>query len=127
MSENYEEESVNSDALFDLEEEANSSISEEESWRPEVDLREDFEHLKDEIPLTNEQNLELRNFNLQIILADKNVENLELKKNLLYREKEEIVGYINAFKKYLSEEHDIDINEYHIDLMNKRLVKKTAK
>ena len=124
MSDNYEEESVNSDENFDSEEEVNSSISEEGSWRPEVDLKDDFDHLKDEILLTNEQNLELRNYNLQIILADKNVENLELKKNLLYREKEEILRYVADFKKALSEEHDIDVNEYHIDLLNKKLVKK---
>jgi len=79
---------------------------------------------KDILPLTEEETLLFKNMNLQIILADKNVENLQLKQSLFLKEKQEVMNEVDKLKIRVQENKKINIIDYIFDLQNKRIVHK---
>lgn len=79
---------------------------------------------KDILQLTEEEVLSFKNMNLQIILADKSIENLQLKQNLLNYEKQGVLNEVKDLKIKIQNSNEISIDDYIIDLANKRLVHK---
>jgi hypothetical protein len=77
---------------------------------------------KDILPMTDVESLSLKNFNLQVILADKNIENLQLKQTILIHEKQEVLNQVKELKLKMQFDNGINIEDYAIDLPNKRLV-----
>jgi hypothetical protein len=142
---NEEETEIEERNEFDLENENDDMYSEESletlenfgeheaSLKSELEESQQFlEEQKEEeekptplIELSNETTLKFRNYNLQVILADKNVENLELKKNILAREKNDVVKEIESLKKDIGLEHGINPEEYYFDLPNNRIIHKS--
>jgi hypothetical protein len=86
--------------------------------------KEEVVENKDILPLTEEETLLFKNMNLQIILADKNVENLQLKQSLFLKEKQEVMNEVNKLKIRVQENKKINIIDYVFDLQNKRIVHK---
>lgn len=132
MSDDYNEELNKENIYLEKEdyvlEKEDKYESDKNSYSPEKEDYEEEEetiNCSEEIELNREQELEFRNFNLQIILADKNTENLNLKKNILLKEKEEVIKELTKYKIELAKQHNIEVDKYTIDLVNKKLIRKS--
>jgi hypothetical protein len=79
---------------------------------------------KDIIDLSEEECLYLRNLNLQVMLADKSIENLELKKNIFLKEKQDVLNEINIIKNNIALKNNSSLDDYLFDVPNKRIVHK---
>lgn len=79
---------------------------------------------KDILELTEEECLYLRNLNLQVMLADKSIENLELKKNIFLKEKQDVLNEINVIKNNIALKNNSSLDDYLFDVPNKRMVHK---
>jgi glycyl-tRNA synthetase alpha subunit len=77
---------------------------------------------KDVIEITEEDSLKLKNFNLQVMLADKNIENMDLKKNIFLIEKQEILNKISKLREDIAKRNEVNVHDYVLDLPNKRIV-----
>jgi len=78
--------------------------------------------MKEIIELSEEKVLEIRLINSQIQLLNVSLENLELKKQFLLSDKKMMEHNFQELKKEVSEKHEINYDDYIVDLANKRLV-----
>lgn len=80
--------------------------------------------IKDIVELSEEECLYLRNLNLQVMLADKSIENLELKRNIFLKEKQDVLNEINLIKSNIALKNNSSLDDYLFDIPNKRMVHK---
>jgi len=74
--------------------------------------------------LSEEKLLQIRLINTQTQLVNLSLENLELKKQLLLVDKKVMEDSFLDFKKEVSEEYEINYDDYLIDFAQKKLVRK---
>ena len=58
------------------------------------------------------------------MLADKNIENLDLKKNLFMKEKQDVINKLNDLRVEIAKKNGVSIEDYVLDLPNKRIIHK---
>jgi len=80
--------------------------------------------MKETIELNEEKLLQIRLINTQTQLVNVSLENLELKRQLLLVDKKSMEDSFQEFKKEVSEEHEINYDDYLVDFAQKRLVRK---
>ena len=80
--------------------------------------------MKETIELSEEKLLQIRLINTQMQLVNVSLENLEFKKQLLLSDKKAMESNFLEIKKEVSEENEINYDDYLIDLAQKRLVRK---
>jgi len=80
--------------------------------------------MKETIDLNEEKILQLRLINTQMQLIGVSLENIEIKRQLLLADKKAMEESFLDFKKEVSEEHEINYDDYHIDFFQKKLVRK---
>ena len=80
--------------------------------------------MKETIELSEEQLLQIRLINTQTQLVNTSLENLELKRQLLLVDKKTMDDNFQEFKKEVSEEHEINYDDYLVDFAQKKLVRK---
>jgi hypothetical protein len=92
--------------------------------KKQKNLLDNYPSHKDIIDLTEEECLHLRNLNLQIMLADKSIENLDLKKNIFLKEKQDVLNELNIIKNNIALKNNSSLDDYLFDIPNKRIVHK---
>jgi len=80
--------------------------------------------MKETIELSEEKLLQVRLIDTQVKLINASLENLELKKQLLLADKKAMENNFLEFKKEVSEENEINYDDYLIDFAQKKLVRK---
>ena len=80
--------------------------------------------MKDNLSLSESSILQLRFNNPQTQLVDSSLENLELKKQLLLLDRINMENNFSEFKKEISEEYEINYDDYYIDFARNKLVPK---
>jgi len=81
--------------------------------------------LESEIALTENELLQFRLINTQHQLIKKNIENFDLKKQLLMVENQSILENLNEFKNEIIEKYQITFDQYYIDVEKEKLIKKS--
>jgi len=79
--------------------------------------------IKKEIELSEEEVLQARLINTQLSLVNVSLENLELKKQMLLMDKQNMGANLADFKKEVSKKNEINYDDYTLDLTKKKLVK----
>ncbi len=110
----------------DVEAENPDNFNDEDFYfeRQVEEAQKEMEKLKDKniIVLSEIDILKFKNFNLQIMLADKNVENLQLKQTVMYYEKKDVVQELSNLKRNIEGVQEIKFEDYTLDLPNGRIV-----
>lgn len=81
--------------------------------------------MKDTIDLSEEKVLNLRLIGAQVGLINVTLENLELKKQLLLQDKKTMEENYKELVLEINKENDISFDVYNLDLVNKKLIKKS--
>ena len=110
----------------DVETENPDNFNDEDFYfeRQVEEAQKEMEKLKDKniIVLSDVDLLKFKNYNLQIMLADKNVENLQLKQTVMYYEKKDVVQELSNLKRSIEGVQEIKFEDYTLDLPNGRIV-----
>jgi len=80
--------------------------------------------MSETIELSEEKILQIRLINSQTQLVNVSLENLELKRQMLLIDKQAMEDNFLNFKKEVSEEYEINYDDYLIDFAQKKLVRK---
>jgi len=91
---------------------------------PETDIEQEVCCEPDAIYLNETQILKYRLINTQFSLVQKSVEAADMKKQMCLSEQRIVVESYNDFKKAISNEHNVNFDNYSMDLEKGQLVKK---
>ncbi len=80
--------------------------------------------MKETIELSEEKILKLRLISVQTQLVNASLENLELKKQILVSDKKVMENNFQEIKKEISDENEINFDDYFIDFSHNKLVRK---
>lgn len=80
--------------------------------------------MKETIELSEEKILKLRLISVQTQLVNASLENLELKKQILLSDKKVMENNFQEIKKEISDENEINFDDYFIDFSHNKLVRK---
>lgn len=81
------------------------------------------ENSTDEVSLSEVEMLQFRLLNTQSNLVKKNIETLELRKQLLIVEHRSVLENFEEYKKELNEKYNIDFDSYQVDVEQEKLLK----
>ncbi len=80
--------------------------------------------MKETIDLSEEKILKIRLISSQVNLVNASLENIELKKQILLSDKKAMEENYKELIKEISIENDINSDDYNIDFVQKKLVRK---
>lgn len=78
----------------------------------------------EEVLLSEIDILKFRLINTQSNFLKKSMENEDLKKQIILLEQKTVLENFEAYKKHISEEYEVDFNDYIIDVENQKLMRK---
>ena len=93
----------------------------EEKLKTDTSKKED-DKLK--IDLDEKFVMEFQLIDVQLELISRNMDNLDLKKILLSKNKEKLIENLTGLKEKISKKYKISFDDYGLDLPNKMIIKK---